>query len=72
MVAATDIGSNNRRRIEAVCRESEVPLMYRSTSSELSRSVGKRNIPVVCVCDDNFAAAARKYDITGKDGSPNE
>ncbi len=72
MIAAADIGADNRRRIEAVCREYGVPLMYRSTSSELSRSVGKKNVPVVCVCDDNFAAAARKYDITGKDGSPNE
>ncbi len=72
MVAATDIGADNRRRIEAVCREYGIPLMYHSTSQELSRSVGKRSTPVVCVCDDSFAAAARKYDLTGKDGSPNE
>lgn len=72
IVAANDIGSDNRRRIEAVCREYGIPLMYHSTSPELSRSVGKKNVPVICVCDDNFAAAAQKYDITGKDGSPNE
>ncbi len=76
MVAAEDIGAANRRRIEAVCREYKIPLAFHSTTAELSRSIGKKNVPVVCVCDDSFAAAAKKYDLkydlNGKDGSANE
>lgn len=70
VVAAKDIGSDNKRRIENLCARYGVPLVYHATCAELSQSVGKKNIPVVCICDDNFAAAARKYNI-GKDGMPN-
>ena len=61
VVAAEDIGADNRRRIENLCRESGVPIVYRASAAELSRSVGKKNVPVVCICDDNFAAGVRKY-----------
>lgn len=76
MVAAEDIGADNLRRIRAVCRQYGVPLAFCSTTAELSRGLGKKNIPVVAVCDGNFAAAAEKYDLkydlNGKDGSANE
>ena len=79
MVAAEDIGADNRRKIEALCRECKIPLALHSTTAELSRSLGKKSVPVVCVCDDSFAAAAKKYDLkyelnelNGKDGSANE
>ncbi len=61
IVAAEDIGAGNRRRIEAVCAECAVPLVLRSTTEELSRGVGRKNVPVVSVRDENFAAAIKKY-----------
>ena len=70
VVAAENIGADNRSRIESLCKELDIPLAYHSTTEELSRSVGKKNVPVVCICDDNFAAGVRKY--IGKDGLPNE
>ena len=70
VVSAEDIGADNRHKIEIACRESGIPLVQHSSAEELSRSVGKKNVPVVCICDDNFAAGVRKY--IGKDGSPNE
>ena len=61
VIAADNIGADNRRRIENLCEEFNIPLAYHSTTEELSRSVGKKNVPVVCICDDNFAAGVRKY-----------
>ena len=71
VVAAKDIGADNKRKIENLCSQYGVPLMYHASAAELSQSVGKKNVPVVCICDDNFAAAARKYNSYGKDGLPN-
>ncbi len=69
VIAAENIGESNRRRIESLCREFKVPLVYHSDTEQLSRSVGKKDVPVICVCDDNFAKA---INVKGKDGLPNE
>lgn len=61
VIAAENIGADNRRKIENLCSELNIPLVYHSSTEELSRSVGKKNVPVVCICDDNFAAGVRKY-----------
>ncbi|MGN1097436.1 MAG: L7Ae/L30e/S12e/Gadd45 family ribosomal protein [Clostridia bacterium] len=60
VVAAEDIGESNRRKIEAACENAGVPLIYHSTAAELSRSVGKKDVPVVCICDESFAVAVKK------------
>ncbi len=69
VVASEDIGESSRRKIEGICKMSGVPLIYHSTTEELGRSVGKKDVPVVCVCDDNFAKA---ISLNGKEGLPNE
>ncbi len=69
VIAAENIGANNKRRLEGVCAEFGIPLIYHGSADDLSRSVGKKNVPVVCICDDNFAKA---FSVKGKDGLPNE
>ncbi len=69
VVASEDIGESSRRRIEGICTRFGVPIIYHSTTNELGRSVGKKDVPVVCVCDDNFAKA---ISLKGKEGLPNE
>lgn len=71
VVAAADLGKNNRKKIEYSCGARGVPLVYLSNKDELGRAVGKREAAVVCVCDDNFARALVKLS-EGKEGSPNE
>lgn len=61
VVAAEDMGAGNRRKIEVICAREGVPIIYRGTAEQLSRSIGKKNVPVICVCDENFAKAIAKY-----------
>ena len=60
VVASLDIGINNKRSIENKCKAKNVPLIFYSDKESLSRAVGKKGIPVVCVCDDNFSSAIIK------------
>ncbi len=60
VVVSADIGGDNRKKIEDKCAERRVPLVFCSTRAELSRSVGKRNIAALCICDENLAAAVLK------------
>ena len=60
VIAAEDIGSSNRRRIEGKCRSAEVKLIYYSEKSLLSHAVGKKDVPVVGICDENLASAIVK------------
>ena len=60
VIASSDIGENNKRSIEYKCKSKNVPLIFYSDKDTLSRAVGKKGIPVVGVCDDNFSSAIIK------------
>ena len=60
VIASEDIGSSNRRKISAKCENEKVDLIFYSTTEEISHWAGKKNVPVVCVCDEGFAAAIVK------------
>ena len=60
VVAATDMGESNKRRIESKCSANGVKLIFYSTKELLSRSAGKENMPVAGICDENLAAAVVK------------
>ena len=62
VVASEDIGVSNRRRIENRCRECDVELIFYSDTKTLSQAAGKKNMPVLAVCDEGFAKAiVKKY-----------
>ena len=60
VIAAEDIGSSNKRRIECKCRSAEVKLIFYSEKSLLSHAIGKKDVPVIGICDENFASAMFK------------
>ncbi len=66
VIAAEDMGQSNRRRIENKCREWDVPLIFYSDKASLSRSAGKKDMPVIGILDEGFAKAIVK--IYGGDG----
>lgn len=74
VVAADDLGKDNRKKIEYKCAEMVVPLITGGTKSEIGRAVGKGETAVLCICDDSLAGAAIKIanSMPRKDGSPNE
>lgn len=57
VIAASDIGQSNKRRIENKCKEWNVPLIFYSDKISLSRAAGKKDMPVAGVCDEGFAKA---------------
>ncbi len=62
VIASEDIGASNRRRIENRCKECNVELMFYSDKKTLSRAAGKKDMPVLAVCDEGFAKAiVKKY-----------
>ena len=62
VVASEDIGVSNRRRIENRCKEYNVELIFYSDKQTLSRAAGKKDMPVLAVCDEGFAKAiVKKY-----------
>lgn len=71
VVAAAELGADNRKKIEQACAAAGVPLVFWSNKNELSRAVGKENVAVVSICDENFARAVVKLS-EGKEGLPNE
>ena len=67
VIASEDIGASNRRRIENRCKECDVELMFYSDKQTLSRAAGKKDMPVLAVCDEGFAKAiVKKYTEIGK------
>ena len=60
VILANDIGQSNKRSIEFKCKRDNIPLIYYSDKETLSRAVGKKDIPIICVCDDNFSSAIIK------------
>ena len=62
VIAAEDIGASNRRRIENRCKDCDVELMFYSDKQSLSRAAGKKDMPVLAICDEGFAKAiVKKY-----------
>lgn len=62
VIASEDIGASNRRRIENRCKDCDVELMFYSDKQSLSRAAGKKDMPVLAICDEGFAKAiVNKY-----------
>lgn len=57
VIASEDIGASNRRKIEGKCQNYGIDLIFYSDKSSLSRALGKKDIPVVAICDEGFARA---------------
>lgn len=60
VIAAEDIGTSNKRRIEGKCQSENVKLVFYSDKASLSRAVGKKDMPVITICDEGFAKAILK------------
>lgn len=74
VVAADDLGKDNRKKIEAKCASAGVPLIFGGSRAEMGRAVGKEEVAALCICDDGLAGAAVKIakSMPRKEGSPNE
>ncbi len=71
VVAAADIGNDNKKKLEHGCKSANVPLVLHSSKEELARAVGKKECVAVCICDESLARAVLQL-CDGKDGLPNE
>ena len=60
VIAAEDTGASNRRKIEGKCAQLGVELIFYSDKETLSRAIGKKDVPVVAVCDEGFGKAIVK------------
>ena len=60
VIAAEDIGTSNRRRIEGKCRTEGIKIVFYSDKASLSRAAGKKDMPVIAICDEGFANAIIK------------
>lgn len=60
VIASEDIGASNRRRIENRCADLDVKLIFYSDKASLSHAAGKKDMPVIAICDDGFAQAIVK------------
>lgn len=73
VVVASDLGKDNRKRIETAAAVEKVPVIESKERSEIGHVVGKKDVPVLCICDENFAAAIVKISkMSGKEGLSNE
>ncbi len=60
VIIAEDCGASNARKTEAVCKNASVRRIVYGSKEDISRAVGKKNLPMVCVCDKSFADAIVK------------
>ncbi len=60
VIAASDIGASNKRRLEAKCSHAGVRIIYYSNKENLSRAVGRENTPAVGIKDEGFTEAIVK------------
>lgn len=60
VIAAEDIGASNLRRIQTRCNASDIKLIFYSDKASLSHAAGKKDMPVITICDDGFAQAIVK------------
>lgn len=71
IVIASDLGNDNRKRIRNMA--GDVPIIESVPRSELGRAAGKKDVPIICICDENFASAVIKISrMSGKEGLLNE
>jgi ribosomal protein L7Ae-like RNA K-turn-binding protein len=60
VIASGDIGQSNKRAVENKCNEWDIPLLFYSNKEDLSRACGKKDMPVVGICDEGFSEAIVK------------
>ena len=60
VVMAEDIGESNKRKIEGKCRAENIKIVFYSTKEKLGHATGKKNIPVMCICDEGFSSSIIK------------
>lgn len=60
VIASEDIGASNCRKIEGKCQNYGKSLIFYSDRASLSRALGKKDVPVVAICDEGFAKAIMK------------
>ena len=60
VIAAEDTGASNRRKIEGKCSATGTELIFYSDKESLSRAIGKKDVPIVAVCDEGFSKAIVK------------
>ena len=60
VIAAENIGTSNRRRIEGKCQSEDIKIIFYSDKASLSRAAGKKDMPVIAICDEGFANAIIK------------
>ena len=60
VVTAEDMGASNRRKIEAKCKEWDTDIIFYSDKESLSKAIGRKDTPVVAVCDEGFSKAIVK------------
>ena len=60
VICSNDTGKSNKRAIEAKCEAKNVPIIFYSDKHSLSHAAGKKDIPALCVCDENFKDAIMK------------
>lgn len=73
VIVASDLGKDNRKRIQAAADREGVIVIESLDRRAIGSATGKKDVPVLCVCDENFAAALVKISsMSGKEGLPNE
>lgn len=60
VIMPSDLGSSNRRSIEAKCKNTQTPFITVGDKLSLGKACGKENVPVLCICDENFKSAILK------------
>jgi len=60
VIAAEDTGASNRRKIEGKCKAYSTNIIFYSDKESISKAIGKKDVPVVAVCDEGFSKAIVK------------
>ena len=66
VILAKDISENTQKKIEKICKEKNIDIIYFGTIDENSHAIGKENKAVIAIKDENFAEAILKI-ISGGD-----
>lgn len=66
VILAKDISENTQKKIEKICSDKKINIIYFGTIDENSRAIGKENKAVIAIKDENFANAILKI-ISGGD-----
>jgi len=66
VIIAEDTAENTRNKIDKICKEKNIDIIYFGTIDENSNAIGKFNKAVIAIKDKNFAQAILKI-INGGD-----